>query len=95
MAKLFQDLELEWSFRNQPNNTNRSLRLLIAKKTLLSELTKQKDADKLISTVYYVLLLNVLRIYPYANDKDTVIFLNNAIDKVINIIKSIKKEVNV
>lgn len=93
LAKLLQDLELKWSFRNEEPSVNRDLRLLVAKETLINELLTLENSFDIINTIYHCLLLNILRIYPYAKDSKTIVFLDNALIKVINIIDSLQKEV--
>lgn len=93
IAKLLQDLELGWSFRKKEANATRSLRLLVAKEALLEEVGKLADSDKILESIYYVLLLNVLRIYAYTKDEETFLFLECATEKVLGIIDNIGKEV--
>lgn len=92
VAKLLQDVELKWSYRYEKPDMTRDIRLLVAKNALLEELRKMKNGQKIIETVYYVLLLNILRIYPYAKDAVTIDFLKNSTQKTINIINSLKGE---
>ena len=77
LAKLLQDLELGWSFRNSSQNTNRELRLKIFKDELFRLLALESN-HALLPTLYRILLLNVLRILPYAN-ASTMPFLENAL----------------
>ena len=86
VAKLLQDLELGWSFRNEKMDSNRSLRLQIAKKALIEEILMLNNGESLLNTIYHLLLLNVIRIYPYTNDQLTLNFLDNAVDHIVNII---------
>lgn len=95
LAKLLQDLYLGWSFRNMKNDTNRNLRLLIAKESVFEEIGKMKNSENIVETVYALLLLNVLRIYPYTKDEKTFIFLENSIKKILNILEPIKQGVAV
>lgn len=95
IAKLFQDLLLGWSFRYKPTDTTRNLRLFVAKEAILEEIGKMENSEKIIETIYHLLLLNVLRIYPYIKDEKTFIFLENSIQKILNILESSKKGVMV
>lgn len=91
MAKIFQDIECGWSFRNMKNDTNRELRLLIAKETLTEMILTLNNGVEILSSVYNILLLNLLRIVPYTKDKNTLDFLNNSILKITNIIEKRRK----
>ena len=83
IAKLLQDVDLKWSFRNKELSSNAALRLQVAKEALLEEIMKTKGGYNNIITIYHILLLNVLRIYPYTKDSQTVQFLDNAVNTVI------------
>lgn len=83
IAKLLQDLELKWSFRQKVVNSNMELRLLVAKEALIEEITKLENGKEKLDAIYHILLLNIVRIYPYTNDKKTFEFLNNAIDSIL------------
>jgi serine/threonine protein kinase len=86
-AKLLQDVELFWHYRNENKlDENLLLRLLILKEDLQCKVLKLKDGNKLLETIYHILLLNVLRIFPYTNDEETYKFL---IDKLYYIIEKI------
>lgn len=95
IAKLFQDLELGWSFRNQENDVTRNLRLLVAKEAILEEIKKMEHSEMIIETVYYLLLINILRIYPYTQDEKTFLFLENAIQKILSTLDKVKRGVAV
>lgn len=86
VAKLLQDLELKWSFRNAEPDSNRDLRLQVAKEALIEEIMCTDNGNEKIMTIYHILLMNIVRIYPYTKDEKTLKFLDSAIDKVINII---------
>lgn len=88
LAKIFQDVETKWAFRNIAPDTNRDLRLLIAKETLCEMVLGLPDGKNILQQIYNILLLNLIRIIPYTHDKNTKIFLYNAIEKTINIIKN-------
>lgn len=86
VAKLLQDLDLKWSFRHQEPNMTRELRLLIAKEAIINKIKKMENSEILLETIYHLLLLNVIRIYPYTKDEKTLDFLNKAVEKIINIL---------
>jgi aminoglycoside phosphotransferase (APT) family kinase protein len=86
LAKLLQDLELGWSFRGQPPDANRSIRLLIAKEALLGEIARLDNAPQILVTIYHLLLLNILRIYPYSKDRQTETFLHKSLAHALGIV---------
>lgn len=86
IAKLLQDLELKWSIRNIEENSNTNIRLLIAKQSLIKRIYELPDGEKILDTIYHLLLLNIVRIYPYTQDDNTLSFLDNAINYLMNIL---------
>ena len=84
IAKLLQDLELKWSFRNKTINSNMELRLLVAKEALMEEILKTRDGEEKLNAIYHILLLNIIRIYPYAKDKVTTDFLDKAVQQILS-----------
>ena len=88
IAKLLQDLELKWSFRNMQVSSNRELRLQVAKEALIGEILKTKNGEQNLVTIYHILLLNILRIYPYTNNQITFDYLCNAVKSLIKKIKT-------
>lgn len=96
IAKLLQDLELSWSYRKDKKvDYDLNLRLAIAKQVLLENLVTLENSNEIISSIYHLLLLNVLRIYPYTKDKDTFYFLDKSVYKVLGIIEDLKKNIKV
>lgn len=91
-AKIMQDLEIGWSYRLDKTNASRNVQLLFAKKRFLEKLTKLEHGNKMIKTIYHMLLLNILRIFPYTTDNHTKNFLNTAINKTLQIIGSFENE---
>lgn len=92
IAKLLQDLELGWSWRKQSADTNRNLRCMIARQALIEGILELPDGAAKLESVYHILLLNVLRIYPYTRDAETYDFLENALRKTLNIISDLKEK---
>ncbi len=86
-AKLLQDLECYWSYRKDIVSENTEIRLMIFKNLLISKIKNLKFGDEILETIYHLLLINLLRIIPYTNDKDTMNFLWRNIEKVIKIIE--------
>jgi hypothetical protein len=79
IAKILQDIEMFWHYRNEKTDTNLFLRLLVLKKIILSELLAFKDGKKIVETIYHILLLNIVRILPYTKDEHTYDFLQNCL----------------
>ena len=90
VAKLLQDIDLGWSYRHQEKSYNLNLRLTTAKQALLDKLYAMENGQQNVVIIYHILLLNVLRIYPYAKDKTTILFLNNALESVLNSIQEME-----
>lgn len=91
IAKILQDVDLKWSYRNEKLTTNHALRLEIAKMTLIDKILNMKNGQEILSSIYHILLLNIIRIYPYTKDEVTFLYLDNAIDKLSINISNIKK----
>lgn len=83
IAKLLQDLDLKWAFRNTEVTSNRDLRLQVAKDTLIEEILKIDNGTQKLETIYHILLLNIIRIYPYTKDKMTFDFLNWSVSNLL------------
>ncbi len=92
LAKLFQDVVLKWSFRYQKIPPATQLRLQIAKEALIEEILTAPNGKEKLSTIYHILLLNVLRIYPYVKDQTTQEFLDDAVNNLVCFLNS-KQEV--
>ena len=63
-------------------NENRS----VALKYIISEIIKLDNGRKCLDCIYHILLLNILRIYPYTTDEATFAFLNQSIEKILLLI---------
>ena len=87
IAKLLQDLELKWAFRDKDILPVRAMRLEVARDALIEEVLKIKDGKEKLKTIYHLLLLNVIRIYPYTKDKSTLLYLNKAVEILTKKIK--------
>lgn len=90
VAKLLQDIDLGWAYRHQERNYNLNLRLATAKQALLDNLYAMENGEQNVIIIYYILLLNVLRIYPYAKDQTTILFLNNSLEHILNSINEME-----
>lgn len=90
VAKLLQDVELGWSYRKQVRDFGLNLRLATAKQALFDNILSLEEGQTYLVTIYHILLLNILRIYPYAKDKLTLDFLDNSILQIFENIKNLK-----
>lgn len=91
IAKLFQDIDLGWSYRYTNKDFGLNLRLATAKQAILDNILALKNGKKQLREIYHILLLNILRIYPYAQDKTTFDFLENACNNVMQTILDLEK----
>lgn len=83
VAKILQDVELGWSYRNITMDENLSIRLLILKNNILEIINKMENGKEITDTIYHILLLNVIRIIPYTEDEKTMKFLTSKIDYLL------------
>ena len=75
-AKVMQDVDIFWHYRGEQYiNNNLYIRLLILKESLIGKILCLPNGRELMESVYYTLLLNVLRIFPYTADLGTVEYL--------------------
>lgn len=90
VAKLLQDIDIGWSYRNLQMDYNLNLRLEIAKQSLIENILQLENGKFLLKEIYYILLLNLIRIYPYSSDQDTIEFLDNSVKKTLAKIKEME-----
>ncbi len=83
VAKIFQDIETKWAFRNMNKDINRDIRLLIAKETLSEMILSLSNGKIFLLQIYKILLLNLIRIIPYTKDKNTKKFIYNALKNIL------------
>lgn len=84
VAKLLQDLEAGWAYRYAKMDYNLNMRLEVAKQILNEKILKMPNGKALLRDIYRILLLNLLRIYPYVNDAVTKAFLDGSVKKILN-----------
>lgn len=87
IAKILQDVELGWSYRFSKIDENLSIRLIVLRNNIMSNIEKMQDGHVLINHIYRLLLLNILRIFPYTHDKETFMFLIERTKYLLSIIK--------
>ena len=84
IAKVLQDTDLFWSYRKQENiSENLLIRLTIIRDLLMDRILGMSMGEKLLDTIYHILVLNLLRIYPYVTDIQTEQYLDEKIEYVI------------
>lgn len=94
-AKLFQDLETYWSYRNNHIiNENTRVRIEILRVLIVRDIYKMSHGKEYIETIYHLLIINLLRIYPYTSDEKTLKWLDNKLNVVIKKIKNRNWEVD-
>lgn len=85
IAKIFQDVDLFWSYRNQENiNENLLIRLTVIRDLLMDKILGMPMGKEILDTIYHILIVNLLRIYPYVSDAKTELFLDEKLGYVIN-----------
>jgi len=90
LAKLLQDLECFWSYRNDKNiDENLKIRLFIFKKIILDKICALPDGKQILQTLYDILLIHLLRIIPYTKDDFTKNYLNIEINRIFEKVNKI------
>ena len=83
IAKSLQDIFLRWSYRYRVLSVNEDIRLSDVCDVFLGLLGRDTVLKK---AVFDILLVNLLRIYPYIKDEKTRLFLDAATKKTLNFI---------
>jgi len=87
LAKILQDLELGWSYRYcRESKSNLYVRRIILRDILIGKVLQMKDGEKIVDTVYHILLLNMLRIMPYVKDDETQEYIKNSLEFLLDIL---------
>lgn len=89
VAKLLQDFYVGWSFRQKKQTKNITIRQKVMTERIDNKLLQLYKGTNAYRNVYLLLLMNLIRILPYARDQRTCNYLMNAISKVSNKIKEI------
>lgn len=66
------------------------MRLAVAREALIENIAEFPDGQEMLKSIYHILLLNVLRIYPYAKDAVTADFLQTAVSQVLQTIADLE-----
>lgn len=88
LSTLLQDAELLWHYRNEKVDNNTIIRLIIMRDLLVNKMKSIMKEDYI--EVYYILLLKLIRIYPYTRDELTYDFLNKKTKLLMDFINSNK-----
>lgn len=85
ISTLMQDVQTMWSYRfEKEKNVNTLLRLIVFRDILMDKVKEMMGRDYI--EVYYALLLKLIRIYPYTSDRKTIIFLDEKVRSIMEII---------
>ena len=87
-AKILQDADIMWSYRYAKINSNLIVRLTVMRDLIIKKIKAMHMGGELLETVYMLLLLNLIRIYPYVKDCRTENFLNAKVAYIANKIKN-------
>ena len=85
-ATLLQDSFTMWSYRNEKQDINTVIRLMIFR-DIVTEMIEENAGSSFMLEVYYALLLKLVRIYPYTEDRVTLEFLNDKTKIVMKLIE--------
>ena len=86
VSKIFQDLIVGWSFRNEHINENTKIRILLLNKKFVVELSKFLN-KKTWTDIYSYLLLDLLRIIPYITEDETYEFVIGSMKSILKYIE--------
>lgn len=92
IAKILQDVDLGWSYRKQKKDIGLSLRLELAKKAIWEDILFYQEGVYKLYEIYIILTLNILRIYPYSDEKVDIDFLNNSLEKIMDELNYLKEK---
>lgn len=88
VAKLLQDVDLYWAYRDIQMSPVLKKNLLLVKNLLSRKIFRLENGPEKLLTIYHLLLLNLLRIYPYSVDEKTIKFLDKSCIACLQTIKN-------
>ena len=91
-AKIMQDTEVGWAYRNEVMTMNVQIRLESFRTQYLHNLIGKGLSFKQLSNCYHLLLLNIYRIFPYIKNSLNEEFLYLSIEKILDKIKNLENE---
>ena len=83
VAKLLQDFELGWSFRNTGLSIETELKMKYCANHIRNFIQDNVETKQYLCIIDKILLLNVCRIFPYAQDSVTVRWLRDKIEYLL------------
>lgn len=92
VAKILQDVDLYWSYRDIQMSPILKRNLLLAKDLLHRKIFELENGPEKLLTIYHLLLLNLLRIYPYSVDEKTIKFLDKSCVVCLQTIKKLERK---
>lgn len=89
-AKLLQDAEYMWSYREKERSSNLCVRMTVFRDLLTDAILDMPEGKCILDTVYHIVLMNFLRIIPYANSSFDQRYITDTIKLIMT--KIIKEE---
>ena len=89
VAKLLQDMELHWSFRNKKLSEESISILESTKEMILNRIASMENGQAKINAIYHIMLLNVVRLWPYAHIHNSEPWLIPATEKAYQIVQGL------
>lgn len=90
VAKLLQDTELFWCYREKTINNDVYTKLLYMRNLIIDRILLFKNGYEILCEIYHILMLNLLRILPYVKDALTEKFIMTKLEYVYNRIAHVK-----
>lgn len=91
IAKLIFDIDTLWSYRHLKEiDQNLRVRLSLFKDTLLQEIARLPDGQRIIRSIYHMALLHLVRVLPYVKEKKIEDYLLEGAMRLCDTIKKLK-----
>jgi thiamine kinase-like enzyme len=88
ISKVMQDLLVGWSYRNNFSkkdiSENAKLKYILLSRQFANSIDTKIKNNKLWEDIYYLLLLDLLRVIPYIVEKNTYDFVIKSLDTIVN-----------
>lgn len=85
-SKLLMDLMFGWSYRDENEKSIPWMKLTLVRNRIVQFILSLEHGDTELQHIYHLVLLHLLRIYPYAKDDKIKCFLRNSIKETIKMI---------
>lgn len=90
IAKILFDVECLWSYRHElPTDVNLNIRLLIFKRFIKQRVLSLKEGEAVLNTIYHMVLMHLVRIFPYTQDEATRNYLSIEAGNICAIIEAL------